>query len=217
MGVSVADILKHSEFDINNIDRVSFSKVKRDIALVEYNPAWPQHFEYYKENIISALGPVATIVSHVGSSSVPGLSAKDVIDIDLTVRDVLDESAYVSLLEGAGWQFKFRESAWHEHRYFTREEPYPSNLHVWGPDCPEVVRHGIFREWLMKNPADKELYEQAKRRAVVATAKTDGNVMEYNSHKENTIREILTRAFRSLGYLKEDENVAWDQKPESKD
>jgi GrpB-like predicted nucleotidyltransferase (UPF0157 family) len=210
MPVPVEEIITHYADDPSKVQRITPTSFKRPVALVDYNPSWPSHYQAFRESIISALGPLAINVSHVGSTSVPGLCAKDVIDIDLTVANILDEDAYVPLLVREGWTFKLREPTWHQHRFFSRNEPYAGNLHVWGPDCAEVERHRIFKEWLLQNPADKELYEQAKHRAATDTVKIDGTVLEYNQHKEKTIREILERAFRSLGYLKEGEGAAWD-------
>lgn len=211
MPVPVEEI-KYYDDDPSKVQHIAPSNIKRDVAIVDYNPSWPSHYQSFREGIISALGPLAVTVSHVGSTSVPGLRAKDVIDIDLTVPDILEEDAYVPLLVREGWTFRLREPTWHQHRFFSRDEPYAGNLHVWGPDCAEAERHLIFREWLLHNPADKELYMQAKHRAATDTVKVDGTVTDYNQRKEKTIREILERAFRSLEYLKEGEGAAWDSK-----
>ncbi|KAJ5777257.1 hypothetical protein N7520_000503 [Penicillium odoratum] len=204
MPVSAEDIVKHYENDDSAVQRISFAKNKRTVALTDYNPSWPSQYQFFKDGIISELGSIAITVSHVGSTSVPGLSAKDIIDIDLTVANILDEDAYVPLLERAGWSFRLREPTWHQHRFFSRDEPYGGNLHVWGPDCAEAERHLIFRDWLLNNPEDQDLYMQAKHDAALDTVKVDGTVMDYNFRKEKRIREILERAFRSRGYLKDE-------------
>lgn len=72
------------------------------------------------------------------------------------------------------------------------------NLHVWGPDCPEVERHQIFRRWLLKTPEDLELYAKIKREAAVAATEKGETMQEYNERKERTIQEILGRAFAEL-------------------
>ena len=72
------------------------------------------------------------------------------------------------------------------------------NLHVWGPDCPEVKRHQIFRSWLLKTPEDLELYAKTKREAAVAATEKGETMQEYNERKERTIQEILGRAFAEL-------------------
>ncbi|KAK7209117.1 hypothetical protein V2G26_016295 [Clonostachys chloroleuca] len=110
-----------------------------------------------RSRIISALGDKAIEVHHTGSTSIPGLPAKNIIDIDLVVPDNTDEPAFVPALEAAGFQFLTREPHWHGHRFFCGYEPMVANLHVWSPDCPEVERHRIFRDWLVEHPEDKEL------------------------------------------------------------
>ena len=74
-------------------------------------------------------------------------------------------------------------------------------LHVWSPDCPEVIRHRLLREWLRDHPDDRERYAAAKRAAAAATNAADGILMDYNRHKEPVIREILDRMFRANGLL----------------
>lgn len=138
----------------------------------------------------------------MGSTSVPGLPAKPVIDIDVTVPDARDETAYRPALERAGFILAIREPRWHEHRLFGFEQPR-ANIHVWGPDCAEVLRHRLFRDWLLAHPADRALYAEAKLRAAGSINVTGGGlVMDYNQHKQPVIHEILARAFRARGWVR---------------
>ena len=95
----------------------------------------------------SALGDRVLTLEHVGSTSVPDLPAKPVIDIDLTVADSSDEAAYVPALEEAGFALRIREPRWHEHRCLVSFAP-AANLHVWSPGSPEAIRHHMFHDWL---------------------------------------------------------------------
>jgi GrpB-like predicted nucleotidyltransferase (UPF0157 family) len=149
------------------------------------------------------LGPTALSIIHSGSTSIPGLPAKDIIDVDLAVQDIIEEGSYVGPLERAGFLFLFREPHWHQHRFFADnwEGSFTVNLHVWGPDCPEVERHRIFREWLLKTPADLQLYAKVKRECAAASTAAGESVMDYNLRKEKTIQAILDRAFRALGHI----------------
>lgn len=208
MAPSVEELLGDYKFDESRLERVSFRKSNPPLEIVPPNPTWPQHFETFKSRIISALGDKAIEVHHTGSTSIPGLPAKNIIDIDLVVPDNTDEPAFVPALEAAGFQFLTREPHWHGHRFFCGYEPMVANLHVWSPDCPEVERHRIFRDWLVEHPEDKELYVKVKEESSRATRETGGLTMDYNLLKENTIREILRRAFTALGYLKGEEGSA---------
>src|ERR1700760_2570467 len=136
MPLSPEDIVREYVDDGSSTDRVNHRKSRLKIAIVEPNPAWPQRFLDTKARIEAALGSTAVAVLHAGSTSIPGLPAKDIIDVDLVVKDIKDEAAYVEALELVGFRFLFREPAWHQHRYFVdegdRPGAYPINLHVFG-------------------------------------------------------------------------------------
>ena len=83
-----------------------------------------------------------------------------------------------------------------------RPGAFPVNLHVFGPECPEVERHLIFREWLLKSPEDLKLYAKVKRECAEASEAAGESMQEYTVRKERGLREILDRAFRDLGYIK---------------
>ena len=200
---TVAQILAPYEYKPELVERIAFRTIKPPIAIHEPNPEWPQRFEEVKERIQNALGALIVDIAHAGSTSVPGLPAKDIIDVDLTLKDPADEASYVKPLEDAGFRFLLREPRWHQHRFFVENWPqaFHVNVHVWGPDSPEVPRHRIFRDWLLKTPADVELYAKVKREAAELTAVAGDSMMDYTQRKEKTIREILERAFRDLGYI----------------
>jgi GrpB-like predicted nucleotidyltransferase (UPF0157 family) len=206
MPLSPEDIVRTCVHDGSSLERVAKRKSKLKIAIVEPNPAWPQQFLDAKARIEAVLGSTAVAILHTGSTSVPGLPAKDVIDIDLVVKDAKNEDTYVQALEGLGFRFLFREPDWYQNRAFVDEGDRPGayfiNLNVFGPDCPEVERHRIFREWLSKSPEELQLYATVKRECAAASVAAGESQQEYNMRKEKTIREILNRAFRDLGYIK---------------
>ncbi|MDR6173414.1 GrpB-like predicted nucleotidyltransferase (UPF0157 family) [Nocardioides zeae] len=193
------EITQHYAYDPAQVDRV-VPEVVEHVAVVPYDAGWSAAYAVVAERIGAALGPGAVAVEHVGSTSVPGLAAKPVIDVDVTVADPTDEAAYVPALEAAGFVLQLREPRWHEHRAFRGAEPR-SNVHVWGPDCPEVERHRILRDWLREHPEDVERYAAAKVGAAEATNAVGGVVMDYNARKEPVVRAILERAFRARGLL----------------
>jgi GrpB-like predicted nucleotidyltransferase (UPF0157 family) len=169
-----------------------------ELRLVPADPSWPEKYMMLAAVITEALGDSAFGIEHVGSTSVPGLLAKPVIDIDLTVADSRNEQAYVPALERRGFVLVVREPWWYAHRCLRREDP-ACNLHVFSPDCPETERHRLFRDWLRSNPEDRALYAAAKTGAAADTRATGGHTMDYNARKEFVIREIYGRAFRALG------------------
>lgn len=166
------------------------NRLPAPIGVHDYDPAWPQMFAHEHERIRRALGPAALAVEHVGSTSVPGLAAKPIIDIDLIVADPADEKAYVPALQAAGYVLRIREPDWYQHRMLKSFEP-EVNLHVFGPDCDEHLRHLIFRDWLRGHPDDRDLYAAEKRRIAAQPLEF---MAEYAEQKTETIVRILQRA-----------------------
>lgn len=195
------EITKHHEPTPGHNPWVNGPPKPAPIVVVEPDARWPQQFDLIAQQIRAALGDAALAIEHVGSTSVPGLHAKPTIDVDLTVADPADERAYVPALSSAGFTLVVREPDWHEHRLLTFAEPN-SNVHVFGPDCPEVIRHRMFRKWLIDHPEDLDLYRRAKLAAAAEISARGGTVMDYNKHKEPVIRAIYDRMFRASGLLR---------------
>jgi GrpB-like predicted nucleotidyltransferase (UPF0157 family) len=161
------------------------------IDLAEYDAEWPQLFYREAVRIRAALGAKALAVEHVGSTAVPGLAAKPIIDIDLVVADSSDEAAYVPQLEAAGYVLRIREPDWFEHRLFKGPDTNV-NVHTFSEGCEEVARMLAFRDWLREHDGDRELYLAAKRELAAREWK---HVQNYADAKSAVIREINIRAF----------------------
>jgi GrpB-like predicted nucleotidyltransferase (UPF0157 family) len=129
-------------------------------------------------------------LEHTGSTSIPGLAAKPIIDITLVVPDSADEPAYVPALEGAGYVLRIREPHWLEHRVFKGPDT-DVNLHVFSPDTDEVERMVGFRDWLRAHPEDRDLYLRTKREHA---ARTWRHVQHYADAKSEVVEEIIARA-----------------------
>ena len=137
-----------------------------------------------------ALGDRALAVEHVGSTSVPGLAAKPIIDVVLVVADSSDEAAYVPALTSAGYRLQIREPDWHEHRMLKGSDPN-LNLHVFSAGCPEVEAMLRFRDWLRTHDDDRDLYQRAK----LELASRDWTYMQdYADAKSAVVAEIMKRA-----------------------
>jgi GrpB-like predicted nucleotidyltransferase (UPF0157 family) len=165
-------------------------RVDGPIELVEYDPAWPSLFEREAERIRGALGERARLLEHAGSTSVPGLAAKPIIDMVLAVADSSDEDAYLPPLEAAGYVLRIREPDWFEHRVF-RGPDTETHLHVFSEGCREIERMLAFRDRLRANDDDRELYERTKREL----AGRDWTYMQdYADAKTAVVEEIIARA-----------------------
>ncbi len=167
------------------------------VEVVAYDCSWPEIYAEVASSIEKGLGSSAQRIDHVGSTAIPGIAAKPVIDIDLTVADPTDEENYVPALENLGFQLIVREPRFHEHRLFHLEKPRV-NLHVFGPDCPETIRHLLFRDWLRQSPADCHLYANAKLDAVQGCRL---DIAKYHENKQNVVHCIYMKIFKSLGLI----------------
>jgi GrpB-like predicted nucleotidyltransferase (UPF0157 family) len=163
------------------------------IVIEDYDQAWVDRFAAASSSLHDVLDEMIIEVEHVGSTSVPGLAAKPIIDIDLVVADTADESRYVPTLERLGYRLVLREPWWHGHRMLVSLAG-DIHLHVWPQGAPEPIRHRLFRDWLRSHPEDRELYAATKRRLARDTHPND-----YSLAKNAVIDQIFARIFAADG------------------
>ena len=166
------------------------------IRLCPYDRRWPEQFRREVEKLRAALGDRALAVEHVGSTSVPGLCAKPILDILLLVADADREEDYVPGLTAAGYALRIREPDWFQHRMLRGTDP-AVNLHVFPAGCPEAARMLAFRDWLRTCRADRDRYAAEKRRLA---GRQWAYVQDYADAKTAVVREILER-IRQAGLL----------------
>jgi GrpB-like predicted nucleotidyltransferase (UPF0157 family) len=160
------------------------------ILIVDYDPDWPNLFRREAQRVNAALGERALRIEHAGSTAVPGLAAKPIIDMVLEVADSADEKAYVPPLEDAGYVLRIREPDWYQHR--TLKGPDTNvNLHVFSLGCPEIERMLVLRDWLRRNESDREFYARTKRELAQRDWKY---VQQYADAKTAVVEEIIGRA-----------------------
>ena len=160
------------------------------ITLVEYDPRWPALFDREAARIRAVLGAAAVRVEHVGSTSVPGLAAKPIIDMLLAVPDSADEPAYVPALEDAGYVLSIREPDWFEHRLFKGPDT-DINLHVFTVGAAEIDQMLMFRDWLRADEADRDAYLRVKRDLAERTWR---HVQHYADSKTAIVQQVMARA-----------------------
>ncbi|MDQ3660048.1 MAG: GrpB family protein [Actinomycetota bacterium] len=160
------------------------------IELTGYDPAWAGQFAHEASRIEDALGERALRIEHVGSTSVPGLAAKPIVDILLVVDDSAFEDAYVGALTAAGFVLRIREPDWYQHRMLKGSAP-AVNLHVFSEGCPEIERMVLFRDWIRSDKADCALYERTKRELAQREWKY---IQDYADAKGAVVEEIIRRA-----------------------
>jgi GrpB-like predicted nucleotidyltransferase (UPF0157 family) len=160
------------------------------IVLVAYDPEWPAIFDREASRIRAALDSLAIRIEHVGSTSVPGLAAKPIIDIVLAVPDSAAEAAYVPALEAAGYVLHNREPGWFEHRMFKGPD-VDVNLHVFSAGEAEIDRMVLFRDWLRSHDEDRDAYVRVKCELAQRTWR---HVQYYADAKTAVVQQILARA-----------------------
>ena len=157
------------------------------ITVTDYDDDWPVRFARLRDLVEAALGSRALTVEHIGSTSVPGLAAKPIVDMLLTVASVEDEDAYVPALEDAGFVLRVREPG---HR-MLRTPGKDVHLHVYEPASQAVVDYLDLRDWLRESAADRALYESTKRDLA---ERTWFDMNDYADAKSDVVLDILGRA-----------------------
>ena len=157
------------------------------VRLVPYRAEWPERFARERARIDAALGERAELIEHVGSTSVPGLDAKPIVDILVAVADPSDPAVRAAL-EGAGYVLRVDEGT--EHRMFRTPER-DVHVHLWVAGTPDVTRHLAFRDRLRASDADRDAYARLKHEL----AEREWNdINDYADAKGALIGEILERA-----------------------
>jgi GrpB-like predicted nucleotidyltransferase (UPF0157 family) len=131
---------------------------KRAIVIELYRPTWPTMFDEHRRRIEDALGSQALRVDHIGSTAVPGLAAKPIIDIQVSVPDVEQESSYLKPLLAAGYLLRVREPG---HRMFRTAE-LDVHIHICDAESDWERRHFLLRDWLRESADDRDAYAALK-------------------------------------------------------
>ena len=160
------------------------------IVIADYDPTWPRRFRREEARVRAALGEAALSVEHIGSTSVPGLAAKPIVDILLAVEDSGDEGSYVPALEEAGYVLRVREPDFDEHRMFRTPEK-DVHVHVFSSGSPEIERYLLLRERLRENDEDRELYARTKRELA---RREWPSMQHYAEAKTEVVEGIIARA-----------------------
>jgi len=168
--------------------------VNGPVRLVQYNPDWPVMYAREETRIGAALGDRVHQLEHIGSTSVPGLIAEPIIDMQLLVENAGDESTYAPDLIAAGYILRIREPDWDEHHVVKGTDP-DVNRHLFARGSSRARSHLAFRDRLHASNEDRDLYAQTKQRL----AEQDWTfVQNYADAKNDIVDEILSRAGVSL-------------------
>lgn len=160
---------------------------KRDLSMADYDPLWPEIYAEHERRIRAALDSAEVQVEHIGSTSVPGLAAKPIIDIHVLVADITAEEDYLDQLLCSGYELRVREPAHRLVRTLARDV----QIHIHEAEDQGALDHLLFRDHLRSDTGDRELYERTKR-ALLSRDWPDMNA--YAEAKTEVIVEIMERA-----------------------
>jgi GrpB-like predicted nucleotidyltransferase (UPF0157 family) len=160
------------------------------IVIADYDPAWPERFRREEAKIRRSLGEAALAVEHIGSTSVPRLAAKPIVDILLVVEDSGEEASYLPAMEEAGYVLRVREPNFEEHRMF-RTPGKDVHVHVFSVGSKEIERLLLLRDRLRGNERDRELYASTKRKLA---SRDWPSMQHYADAKSGVVEGILKRA-----------------------
>lgn len=165
--------------------------------LVSYDPAWPERFRAEASRIQQSLGLLALRVEHVGSTAVPGLGAKPVIDIQVTVPSIAPASRYTELLASIGYTFVSLGEFDGVYPYFCKPTVWPSthHIHLCQPGSDEERNHLAFRDYLREHPATADQYLALKRHlATMHHGETLESQEAYSLSKTAFVNSVLKHA-----------------------
>ncbi|WP_353886395.1 GNAT family N-acetyltransferase [uncultured Curtobacterium sp.] len=160
------------------------------VGLHEHDPAWAERFAAHRDRVTAALAGQHVVVEHIGSTAVPGLAAKPIVDVAVAVPDVTDEAAYLEPLLAAGYELRVREPG---HR-LVRTPERDVHVHVYEHGAPALDAYLLLRDHLRRDAADRRRYEDVKR-TLMTRSWDDMNA--YADAKTEVIEAIKDRARRA--------------------
>lgn len=161
------------------------------IIIEDYDPSWPRSFEAIRERITPAIGKFVTAIEHVGSTSIPGLAAKPIIDIDVLLRSSDDLPLAIDALNGLGYQHQGTLGIPGRDAFLAPSHDVRHHLYVCSPGTPEFERHIIFRDYLRRHPKEAAEYVRLKRNL---SGRFSIDHEAYTDAKTEFIEGILRRA-----------------------
>jgi GrpB-like predicted nucleotidyltransferase (UPF0157 family) len=161
------------------------------ITIEDYDSLWPQRFETLRSPIAATLGDLAALIEHIGSTAVPGLAAKPIIDIDVRLRAATDLPLAISRLASSGYEHRGDLGVPGREAFRPPADDFPHHLYVCPPDSQQYRRHIAFRDYLRNHPEDASSYGALKR---ILVGKLGDQRNEYTEAKGEFIANILRRA-----------------------
>lgn len=160
------------------------------LQLISYEPSWPHLFLAEKERLLASLGNDILDVQHIGSTSIPGMLAKPILDIGVAVANFEEAACCIPLMERLGYSYKGENGIPRRH-YFVKGEPRTHHLHMLEVASEEWKHHLLFRDYLRENPEVMRAYVELKQRLA---AQFVADRQAYQSGKDSFIQAVLLTA-----------------------
>jgi GrpB-like predicted nucleotidyltransferase (UPF0157 family) len=184
--IPVANAMNPRRPDVDDVDIIGGDEI-RQLEVVRYDDGWPAIFAAHRERLREALGGTPADIEHIGSTSVPGLAAKPIIDIVVAVDDITAEDDYLGPILAAGYRLRVREPG---HR-LVRPPDRDVHVHIYGKGDPAIEMYLLLRDHLRVDADDRALYAETKR-ALIEQGFDDMNA--YSDAKTEVIGAIMVRA-----------------------
>jgi GrpB-like predicted nucleotidyltransferase (UPF0157 family) len=161
------------------------------IIIEDYDPQWPQRFDAIRERLAPVLGTFAAAIEHVGSTAVPGLAAKPIIDIDVLLKSAKDLPQVIANLKAVGYEHQGTLGIPGRDAFKAPAHDIDHHLYVCSTPGTEFFRHIAFRDYLRTHPKDADDYARLKR-SLAGKFAVDRET--YTQAKSDFVQEILRRA-----------------------
>jgi GrpB-like predicted nucleotidyltransferase (UPF0157 family) len=158
------------------------------VVIAAYDPSWPATFQQLRDRLAAALGPLAVTIEHVGSTAVPGLAAKPIIDLDVVISDRADLTAVIQQLRLLGYQHEGDLGVAGREAFTTPDGAPPHHLYVCAVGTPALRRHLAFRDALRADPGLADTYGDLKR---ALAAQLGHDRIAYTEAKSAFIEQVL--------------------------
>lgn len=163
---------------------------RSSIVVEEYDPRWPEEFERLRKKIAAALGELAAAIEHVGSTAVPGLAAKPIIDLDVLLRSGTDLQLAIDRLASIGYEHQGDLGVTGREAFRSPEGEFPHHLYVCLREQQQYARHIAFRDYLRGHPEEARAYARLKRELALTFAED----REAYTQGKSQFVEMATRA-----------------------
>jgi GrpB-like predicted nucleotidyltransferase (UPF0157 family) len=165
----------------------------RTVEVVPYNPKWRAEFEVESKSVADALGENVVAVHHIGSTAIPSIYAKPIIDLLVEVKDIIKVDGQSSAMESLGYEV-MSELGIPGRRFFRKdnqESVRTHHIHTFEIASAQVERHLAFRDYMLAHPEDAQKYSELKRELA---RKYPQNIDKYMDGKDGLIKEMDKKA-----------------------